>query len=374
MNVLDLFCGAGGFSSGFEKAGFNIVLANEFDPEIARTYKKNHKDTKLIVGDIRDNIDQICEYALKKNTDIIIGGPPCQGFSMAGARIRKEKSYKFIDDERNYLFKYYLSIIQKVKPKFFIMENVPGLLSMKNGEILSEIEKNLKSIKSKKNMNYYTYKFVLDSSYLGVPQSRKRLFILGSEIKLDIKKVISKKYEEFVENGLILNTTIEDAISDLNWLESGEGCFEQNYKYEPKSKYQKLRRKNSTNLYNHQATKHSDIAINRIKELKPGDSRINLAESSKIKSVHSGAYGRMSWNKKSKTIITRFDTPSSGEYTHPERNRTITPREAARLQSFDDDYIFYGTKSSIIKQIGNAVPPLVSYFLANVIKELLEND
>ena len=147
------------------------------------------------------------------------------------------------------------------------------------------------------------------------------------------------------------------------------GTFEQEYKIKPQSEYQKERRKKSKKLYNHIATNHSEKALERMRQLPQGGRRLDLKDGNEIKSVHSGAYGRMRWNEVAKTLITRFDTPSSGVYVHPERNRTLTPREAARIQSFDDDFIFYGSKSSIIKQIGNAVPPLFAYYLANVIEK-----
>ena len=193
---------------------------------------------------------------------------------------------------------------------------------------------------------------------------------------LGTENVIREAFEEtknrMIKSGEIKKATIYDAISDLNYLSSGEGDFEQDYKNKPLTEYQKERRKNSKILYNHKATTHNKVAIDRINELKPGGRRLDLKEGKNIKSVHSGAYGRMRWEDLSKTIITRFDTPSSGVYIHPEQARTITPREAARLQSFDDDFIFYGNKSSVIKQIGNAVPPLLAYYLANVIKDVEE--
>ena len=190
-----------------------------------------------------------------------------------------------------------------------------------------------------------------------------------SKKKLDFEKLFEDVRVEMTQKGEIKMHTIGDAISDLNWLESGEGAFEQNYKMNPSSEYQKERRKNCNILYNHNATRHNNIALSRIQELKPGGRRLDLTEGENIKSVHSGAYGRMRWEDSSKTIITRFDTPSSGVYIHPERTRTLTPREAARIQSFDDDFIFYGNKSSVIKQIGNAVPPLLAYYLARVIEK-----
>lgn len=370
MKVIDLFAGVGGMSAGFKKAGFDIVLANEFDKTIAASYEKNHTGTKMIAKDIKELDTELDEYAGK--IDVIIGGPPCQGFSMAGARIREKCA--FIDDPRNYLFRNYFKVVQKIEPKYFVMENVPGMLSMQNGKIIEEIEKLFTDETNFKNGKYYVYKKVLNAYDYGIPETRHRLIIFGSKKPVNFEKLITNTESKLRKEGKIYTTTIEDAISDLNWLESGEGKFEQQYKSAPLTKYQKDRRKNCNILYNHTATKHNEIAIKRIKELKPGGRRLDLTDGENIKSVHSGAYGRMRWDEPSKTIITRFDTPSSGVYVHPERNRTITPREAARIQSFDDDFVFYGNKSSVIKQIGNAVPPLLAFFLANVIMEADKNE
>lgn len=363
MKVIDLFSGVGGLSAGFEKAGYDIVLANEFDKDIAKSYQLNHKKTIMINDDIKNILPEVEKY--KNKIDVIIGGPPCQGFSMAGARIRKNS---FLEDPRNFLFRNYFSVVQAVEPKYFVMENVPGMLSMENGKIIEEIEKIFSDEKNFKKGRYYLYRGVFSTDEYGVPQSRSRLIIFGSKNKLDFEKLFEDTKKQMIEDGRIKKVTIEDAISDLNWLESSEGNFEQEYKIEPKSEYQKERRKNAGKLYNHIATNHNEKALERIKQLSQGGRRLDLKDGEKIKSVHSGAYGRMRWDEVAKTLITRFDTPSSGVYIHPERNRTLTPREAARIQSFDDDFIFYGNKSSIIKQIGNAVPPLFAYYLANVIK------
>lgn len=368
MNVIDLFAGVGGLSTGFRKAGYNIVLANEIDESIAKSYMKNHPETLMINDDIKNILPKLDK--LDKKIDVIIGGPPCQGFSMAGARIRENKSSQFLDDPRNYLFRNYFQIVQKVEPMYFVMENVPGMLSMKDGRIIEEIEKLFTDSKNFKNGKYYIYKRIVNAHDYGVPQERHRLIIMGSKKKVDFDKIFEIVRNKMVKDGLIEMHTIGDAISDLNFLESGEGKFESTYKFKAQSKYQEERRAGSSKLYNHVATKHNKVAVDRISRLTQGGRRLDLAEGKQIKSVHSGAYGRMRWDEPAKTIITRFDTPSSGVYIHPEMNRTITPREAARLQSFDDSYVFYGSKSSIIKQIGNAVPPLLAFYLANVIQTI----
>lgn len=372
MNVIDLFAGVGGLSTGFRKAGFDIVLANEIDTSIAESYEKNHKETLMINDDIKNILPKLDK--LNNKVDVIIGGPPCQGFSMAGARIRENKSNQFLDDPRNYLFRNYFQIVQKVEPTFFVMENVPGMLSMKDGRIIEEIEKLFTDESNFKNGRYYIYKKVLNAHDYGVPQERHRLIIFGSKYDVDYETIFENVKNRMINNGQIVMHNIDDAISDLNYLGSGEGEFEQEYLNAPITDYQRDRRKNSKKLFNHIATHHSAVAVDRISRIPQGGRRLDLEEGTQIKSVHSGAYGRMRWNEPAKTIITRFDTPSSGVYIHPEQNRTLTPREAARLQSFDDDYVFYGNKSSIIKQIGNAVPPLLAFYLANVVLEISKEE
>jgi DNA (cytosine-5)-methyltransferase 1 len=379
MRVIDLFAGAGGFSTGFKKAGFDIVVANEIDKQIAVTYKKNHPDTVMITADIKDFVKSIDEYIniaarennnidieifqnKLKNIDIIIGGPPCQGFSMAGARIRQEGA--FLNDPRNFLFKYYFKVIQHFEPTYFVMENVQGLTTINGGAILKEIISLFENKKNFKNGRYYLNYKVLNSAEFGVPQARKRLVIIGSKyntVEIDpsiVRKENENKYK---------TTTLHDAISDLAYLESSQGKFEQEYKNSPQSQYQRDRRKNSNKLYNHMATKHNKVAIERIKKIKVGENFQFLDED--IKSVHSGAYGRLNWDDVCTTITTRFDTPSAGRVIHPVLNRALTPREAARIQSFDDDFIFYGNRTSVGKQIGNAVPPIMAEALAKIIIE-----
>ncbi|OAO31465.1 hypothetical protein AXY37_06190 [Mammaliicoccus lentus] len=383
MNVIDLFSGVGGFSTGFKNEGYDIVLANEIDPMIAESFKYNHKSTLMINADIKEfalNTEQLINNNLKKidskfrqdeikqklsNIDIIIGGPPCQGFSMAGSRIRKHKD--FIEDPRNYLFKYYFRILQKFEPEYFVFENVQGLMNMNKGRILEEILQIFSDDSSFKNGGYKLDCLLVDSSQLGIPQKRKRIIIIGSKSK---KINLKEELEKYIDIEQIpKNVTVRDAISDLNYLEVGEGQFESDYLYKAVTKYQFERRMNAQKLFNHIAPRHDEKTLNRISNILEGGKYKSTDKSQVIKSVHSGAYGRMSWDKASYTITTRFDTPSAGRVIHPILHRALTPREAARLQSFDDDFIFIGNKTSIGKQIGNAVPPLMANALAKIIKK-----
>ncbi|MCR8747253.1 DNA cytosine methyltransferase [Romboutsia lituseburensis] len=386
MRVIDLFAGAGGFSKGFERAGFETLIANEIDPMIANTYEKNHPNVLMINESIEDfvqNIDTKIDTKLESmenrqraeeiranlnNIDVIIGGPPCQGFSMAGARNRQAND--FIEDPRNYLFRYYFNVIQRFEPNYFVMENVQGLENMNGGEILNEIIRLFEDENNFRRGRYYLSRKVISADELGVPQSRKRLIIIGSKFEpIDIDNSIERVKQRL---NIPDRVTLEEAISDLNYLEIGEGEQVQEYRTEANSQYQNERR--TTNLlHNHVAPKHNEIALDRIRRILPGQNWKDLEESDTIKSVHSGSYGRLEWDSQSMTITTRFDTPSAGRVIHPERHRALTPREAARIQSFDDDYIFYGNKTSIGKQIGNAVPPLVAEVLANIIRDDIES-
>ena len=339
MKAIDLFSGIGGLSTGFRKNGIDIIVANEIDKDIANSYIKNNPQTNMINEDIT-KLDINSVFEKYKDADIVLGGPPCQGFSQKGKRLS-------LKDPRNYLFRYFADVVNYVRPKYFVMENVPNLLTTSNGFFKKEI------IDIFSRMNYFVNLSVLNASDYGVPQNRRRAIIIGSlEKKVSMPKKVTTK------------VTTWDAISDLAFLNSGEGSFEQNYKLAPKSSYEKERRIKSLELYNHQATKHSDSAIERMKLIPENGDKKDLPKKYLTKSIYSGTWGRIIKNSQSVTITTRFDTPSSGRFVHPFLNRAITVREAARIQSFDDNVIFWGPKSSQMKQVGNAVPPKMAYKIA----------
>lgn len=349
LKVLDLFSGVGGLSFGLQQSGFNIVSAIEYDDSIARSMAKNHKDTKVITGDIRDLDPKIVKRKIG-NIDLIVGGPPCQGFSLKGAR-------RGLKDERNFLYVNFVNYLECFKPKYFIMENVPNILGQNNGFFKDKILDDFNKI------GYIVDFDVLNAVDYGVPQNRKRAIFIGTKMKNKIILPVPNAHKKI---------TVWDAISDLSYLESGEGAFESNYKYKAKTEYQKLMRKNSSKLYNHIATNHLNIALDRLKRIPPEKGKEFLNE--KITSTFGQTWGRLEKNNQSPTIITRFDTPSNGKNSHPYLHRAITPREAARIQSFPDTFIFWGKKTSVIKQIGNAVPPLLGKALgAQIIKHYEKN-
>ncbi|MBE5950703.1 MAG: DNA cytosine methyltransferase [Lachnospiraceae bacterium] len=349
--VIDLFAGVGGLSLGFEKHGFDVVLANEYDASIAAAYQLNHKNTKMIVGDITSlNLEEVFgKY--KGKIDVVIGGPPCQGFSQKGQR-------KTIHDERNFLFKYYVAVVELVEPRYFVMENVPNLLSAEGGFFRNEIVELFNSMGYSLNMG------VLNAADYGVPQNRRRAVIIGKkdgnapELPTPIDKTV----------------TVWDAISDLAYLKSGEGKEEQEYKNEPQSDYQKKLRHESSILHNHVVTKHSKLALERLALIPPNAGKEVLPKEHLTKSIYSGTWTRMRKEEISVTITTRFDTPSSGKFTHPFLDRAITVREAARIQSFPDNFVFVGNKGSQMKQVGNAVPPLLAGAIAEVIMKDIKEE
>ncbi len=344
--VIDLFAGVGGLSLGFEKAGFDIVMANEYDSSIATAYQYNHKNTKMIVGDITSiDLNGIFGKYVGR-IDVIIGGPPCQGFSQKGQR-------KTINDERNFLFKYYVNVVDLVKPTYFVMENVPNLLTAEKGYFRKELIELFDTIGYKLNMG------VLNASDYGVPQNRRRAVIIGKyrNVAPELPKALHK------------TVTIWDAISDLAFLNSGEGTEEQEYKFPPESDYEKMLRGKCNVLHNHVATRHSAVALKRLAMIPPNAGKEVLPEDQLTKSIYSGTWTRMRKDEVSVTITTRFDTPSSGKFTHPYLNRAITVREAARIQSFPDDFVFIGNKGSQMKQVGNAVPPLLAKAIAQTIMD-----
>lgn len=282
--------------------------------------------------------------AQKLEINMIIGGPPCQGFSNKGKNLG-------LKDPRNFLFLEYIEIVKAIKPEIFIIENVKNLISCAKGYFLEEIKERLNAL------GYQLSYQILNAKDYGVPQNRERAFIVGaSRFSFDFNLLEPSQ-----------SVNIQDAISDLAYLCSNEGAFESDYLNPIQSSYQALMRKDSPKLYNHQATNHSQAALEKLKLINKEQGKECLPKNLHGKQQFKSTWGRLNWNKISPTIDTRFDTPSNGTNSHPELHRSITPREAARIQSFSDNYIFYGNKTSVCKQIGNAVPPLLALALGKAI-------
>lgn len=364
LKVIDLFSWCWWFSCWFQMAWFTITTAVEFDKTIADSYSKNHLDVNMLADDIR-NLDN-GKYFYNWMSDIIIWWPPCQWFSMAWARIRNW----FMDDPRNYLFKHYFNVVKLVRPKIFILENVKGILTLKNWEIFNEIKK---IFEDSENFEWKPYKIqyrVAKAKEFWIPQNRERVIIIWSQFDFDLDTEIEKTKKRIINTNpeYFDKVTVRDAISNL-WNETNDWIVKIT-KYN--TTYQKFLKSWDNITYNHIWTKHNDIATNRMGKIKMNENFTVLNE--EIHSVHSWAYWRLDANWIAPTITTRFDTPSWWRFIHPYENRTITPREAARIQSFPDDFHFYWTKTSICKQIGNAVPPKLAYFFGILIQNLLNND
>lgn len=369
INVLDLFSGAGGLSEGFKEEGFHIVAAVEYDKQISETYLLNNPETYVFNEDITnlktESVRAVFEKS-NKSCDVIIGGPPCQGFSMAGNRIRNTE--KLIQDSRNELFKEFYRMVKDFNPKIFVFENVEGILNYSDGRFKEAIFDLFNQI------GYRVEARILNAADFGVPQLRKRAIFIGNRLNLDSNLLFPRATHQ--PDSYV---SVWEAISDLPPLESGEIYEDRILKSEISSEYQALMRSAQNNLYNHSASVHQSDTIKKMKMIMPGMTQKDLDEEYQTRSVHSGAYGRMLKDSPAYTITTRLNTPSVGRIIHPEQHRTITPREAARLQSFKDSYRFLGDITSVGKQIGNAVPPLLSKAIAKKMLTVLgdnalEND
>ena len=352
FRILDLFSGAGGFSYGMElNSHFKTEVALDFNEYALKTFEYNMQEAEIVHGDITDvSIKaKIVELSKEKNINMIIGGPPCQGFSLKGKKLG-------LDDPRNFLFNEYLNLVEKIEPDVFVIENVKTLLSTSAGWFREQI------VSRVTQLGYYVDYGVLNAAEFGVPQARQRAVFICSKNKLI-------KLPEGNSSRIV---SVRDAISDLAYLEAGEGDFEQDYITEPSSQYQIYMRSKSEKLYNHKASNHAEIARKKLAMIPPECGKEYLPKEMHGAQQFSGTWGRLKWDEVSPTIDTRFDAASNGTNNHPFLNRAITPREAARIQSFDDSFVFIGSKLYIRQQIGNAVPPLMAKAIADKIYKELE--
>jgi DNA (cytosine-5)-methyltransferase 1 len=337
--IIDLFCGCGGLSFGFMKVGYKVLLGVDNDPKALQTYLHNHRDSKIICGDIRNlTAKQITSITNHKKIDVLIGGVPCQGVSLSG--------HRKADDPRNELFFSYLRLINDLQPKAFVLENVPGLIGLFGGKLKDSL------LEAFEKYKYKTTFEILTASDFGVPQMRRRVFFVGllnSKEKFEFPKPTGK------------TVTCFDAISDLpeNSIEDGAA-----YPIAPLSDYQNFMRIKSSGIFNHEITKHSDKTIEVISFVPDGKNYKSLPEELRdIRKVNI-AWTRLNSQKPSLTIDT-----GHRHHFHYKYNRVPTVRESARIQSFPDDFIFTSNKTSQYRQVGNAVPPLLAEAVA---KKLLE--
>lgn len=365
--AIDLFCGAGGLSAGFMQAGFDVLAANDFDEYAASTYRLNNPYVRFLPGPIEgitaENILTVT-CLLYGQLDVLVGGPPCQAFSVYNHR-------RGMHDRRSGLFRDYLRIVNGLKPRFVVIENVTGITSTDEGRAFDEIKKGLNLI------GYYVESRVLKAEEYGVPQERRRLFFVGARDTRRLewpKPAHTAEHEKLTKLvGLKPLVTVAEAIGDLPPLGSGEGVDETGYNSEACSEYQRLLRTGSEQLFNHVAPQLAPVNLERIRHIPQGGSWRDLpygllpaGMKRARRTDHTKRYGRLHPEQQASTILTKCDL-HWGAFIHPEQNRTITVREAARFQSFPDSFRFLGSRGEQYKQVGNAVPPLLARTVAEAV-------
>ncbi len=381
--LIDFFCGAGGLSLGFVQEGFTIDLANDYEDVCIETYKYNHPEipeNRIIHGDIRKIVDHIDDF-VDQEIDVVVGGPPCQGFSSANKQ-------RIIDDPRNELYKYYIKAVEKIAPKFVVMENVKGMLPYAD-QVVGDY-KNIKAKKKGKTYKYETAFKVLVSDNFGVAQKRQRLIFLAirndlvKEKKLtpeklfnEIDKIASKSKRYVLADAIAFIKPLEAPrvknLTDTDDELTGKKVDINNYKGN-ENQYLKLINENRIIPFvlNHKARYANDINYEIYRKLEQGDDGTN----EKIKEIMPYAhrnhlfkdkYYKLIADKPCRTITAHLKMDCHS-HIHPTQVRSITPREAARIQSFPDDYLFLGAYLKTYMQIGNAVPPIMARAIAQAIK------
>ena len=378
--LVDFFCGAGGMSLGFHQNNFKILIANDIESVCTTTYSFNHYEIpkdRIITGDIKEIVNNVDTY-VNEEVDVIIGGPPCQGFSMANRQ-------RIIDDPRNILYTYYVEGVRKLKPKFFVMENVRGMISVAD-QVIEDFH-NLEDV------NYDVYYHVFNARDFGVPQNRERLIYIG--IRTDISNSINKKAKDIIEeieNEIKNNCThvLNDAIQGLRKVNALtiknsteldiEECgkkIEANKISEENEYIRTINQgKKKTLVFNHKARYNNDRDIEIYGRMIPGDNSTSerIADIMPYTSrshMFKDKYYKLKPNEVCKTITAhmKFDC---NMYIHPNQARGLTAREAARVQSYPDNYFFLGALTKTYMQIGNSVPPLMSRNIAFIIKKYIE--
>ena len=360
LTAIDLFCGAGGLSDGFRQAGFKILAGNDIMPSAGATFRSTHSDSIFYSNPASElSARQIfSDTGLKKgDLDCLIGGPPCQGFSVYNHR-------RGLHDPRSHLFRDFLSLVNRLQPKWVVIENVTGIFSAGGGKAVEDI------IEALDDLNYQADVRILKAEEYGVPQVRRRAFFVANRLGVKNPFPIPSHGED-----LLPLVTVKDAIYDLPQLDNGEDLGDLEYLSYPISKFQKEMRKNSTYVTCHAAARLGTINVERMKYIPPGGSWRDIpydllpAGMKRAKrSDHTKRYGRLEWGGLASTILTKCDV-HWGAYIHPEQDRSITVREAARLQSFPDTFIFSGSRTEQYVQVGNAVPPLLGKAIAQSIKK-----
>ncbi len=382
LKVMDLFCGTGGFSKGFENTGaFQVVFGIDVLPLSVETFGLNHPTALGVAGDIRTIPRREVAEQLdlrRGDIDVVIGGPPCQGFSS----IRPFRSSKE-DDPRNSLFEEFAAYVNYFRPRALVFENVVGLVTHQRGITVEAIQDAFAQL------GYDTDWRILNAAHFGVPQKRERLILLGVERGAPIvwprathggdfktighrdpNKLLRPSVPTLFDSDapvLPSAVTVAEAIDDLPVVGSGEAAS--GYDRPPRTSYQAARRGAATELTMHCATRHSARMLEIIEHAGPN---ISFVPEHLISSGFSSCYSRLDAAEPSPTITVNFVHPASNRCIHPRQNRALTPREGARLQSFDDTFRFAGlNRNAIAKQIGNAVPPLLGRAVADTLAGVL---
>ena len=365
--------GAGGLTMGFRRAGFDVLAANDSNECAAATYRLNNPYTRFLSG----TIQEITEEHILRNTDlcygqldVLLGGPPCQAFSVYNHQ-------RGMHDERAGLFRDYLRLVNGLMPRVVVIENVTGMTSVDNGRAFNEIKYGLS------RLGYLVESRILRAEEYGVPQERRRLFFIGSRdtrrIEWPTPSHSAFHHESATSGSLNPLVTVTDAIEDLPPLSSGEGLDEMAYLSGALSEYQRFLREGSIQVFNHIAPRLAPINLERITHIPQGGNWRNLPYSLLTAGMrrarrtdHTKRYGRLHPYRQASTILTKCDI-HWGAYIHPEQDRTITVREAARFQSFPDSFRFLGNRGEQYKQVGNAVPPLLAQAVAQAVMSMMRN-
>ncbi len=392
LGIVELFAGAGGLAQGFMQTNlFDLIALSDIEAAAKITFETNFPDIEYLQADVTElETDMILRIADGREISGLLGGPPCQGFSSAGARNP--------NDERNKYVIEYLKFVRAFEPDFLLMENVPQLIFHKLFQrLLNELK-----------CNYEVRYAVLNSAQYGVPQTRHRIFIIAYHKRFGVEPIFPAPTHGFVGDlifnyqtrkcespdnqeilqallgadpvvgalpelhGKMSNTselkpfvTVRQAISDLYPLANGKNQV--NYIKESESDFQDYARQGSVKLYNHKARRHMKPMIERICKIPAGGDLEDIDKKYWPKSYYSQAYGRLHWEGLSRTITTSFCNPGSGRFTHPDDDRSLTVREAARLQGFQDSFVFEGSQSQQMELVGNAVPPPLAREIAKQI-------
>jgi DNA (cytosine-5)-methyltransferase 1 len=358
LTAVDLFCGAGGLSEGFRQAGFEVLAGQDFDEPAGATFASTHPGAKFIGGPIQEvTVQQLLRSTglRRGEVDVLIGGPPCQGYSVYNHQ-RGEA------DPRAGLFREYLRMVDGLRPKWLVMENVTGITSIAGGGIVREIEEGMDKLGYKVRLK------TLKAEEFGVPQERRRMFFIATRTNAPIVFPTPTHGA-----GLCPFVNVWDAISDLPLVQTGDKDLDHAYASPAKNAYQRLLRGKQKRVSNHVPPRLASVNEERMKHIPAGGSWRDIpfellpAGMRRAKrSDHTKRYGRPRKTDLACTILTKCDV-HWGAYIHPEQNRAITVREAARLQSFPDSFVFQGSRTEQYRQVGNAVPPLLGRRVAEAV-------